>query len=55
MRISHRELMPSIWGTVLVVVARLRAAVVSRLCCTWPFGLLPPEPLVVGTDIPSST
>src|SRR5256885_1539842 len=34
MRSSHREVMPCIWGAVLVVVARFRAAAVPRLSCT---------------------
>src|SRR6266478_2351768 len=33
MRSSQREVMPSICGVVLVVVARFRAAAVLRLCC----------------------
>src|SRR5256885_2444291 len=33
MRSSHREVMPCIWGAVLVVVARFRAAAVPRLSC----------------------
>lgn len=34
MRVSHRELIPCIWGSDLVVVVRFRAAAVPRLCCS---------------------
>src|SRR4029079_18719605 len=33
---SQRDVMPCIWGGDLVVVARLRAAWVARLCCGSP-------------------
>src|SRR5262249_56778801 len=52
-RSSQREVMPCIWGVVLVVVARLRAAAVFRLSCWASPSAATSEPVSIDIDYSS--